>query len=104
MLGIAVGQWLRILGTAVGQWLRILGTAVAQWLRILGTAVGQWLRILGTAVAQWLRRCAINRKVVGSISDGVIGIFHSHNPSDRTMGLGSTQPLTEMSTRSISWG
>ena len=25
------------------------------------------------------------------------------NPSDRTMGLGSTQPLTEMSTRSISW-
>ena len=24
--------------------------------------------------------------------------------SDRTMALGSTQPLTEMSTRSISWG
>jgi hypothetical protein len=32
------------------------------------------------------------------------GIFHWHNPSDRTMALGSTQPLTEMSTRSISWG
>ena len=30
--------------------------------------------------------------------------FHWHNPSDRTMALGSTQPLTEMSTRSISWG
>ena len=29
-----------------------------------------------TAVAQWLRRCAINRKVAGSIPDGVIGIFH----------------------------
>ena len=29
--------------------------------------------------------------------------FHSHNPSDRTMALGSTQPLTEMSTRRISW-
>jgi len=27
----------------------------------------------------------------------------THNPSDRTMVLGSTQPLTEMSTRSISW-
>jgi hypothetical protein len=27
-----------------------------------------------------------------------------YNPSDRTMALGSTQPLTEMSTRSISWG
>ena len=30
--------------------------------------------------------------------------FHWHNPSDRTMALGSTQPLTEMNTRSISWG
>jgi hypothetical protein len=47
---------------------------------------------------------ATNRKVAGSIPDGVIGIFHWHNPSDRTMALGSTQPLTEMSTRSISWG
>jgi len=26
------------------------------------------------------------------------------NPSDRTVALGSTQPLTEMSTRSTSWG
>jgi len=58
----------------------------------------------GTAVAHWLRCCAINRKVAGSIPDVVIGIFHWHNPSDRTMALGSTQPLTEMSTRSISWG
>jgi hypothetical protein len=31
-------------------------------------------------------------------------IFHWHNPSGRTMALGSTQPLTEMSTRNISWG
>ena len=45
-----------------------------------------------------------NRKVAGSIPAGVIGIFRWHNPSDRTMALGSTQPLTEMSTRSISWG
>jgi hypothetical protein len=48
--------------------------------------------------------CATNRKVAGSIADGVIGIFHWHNPSDRTVAMGSTQPLTEMSTRSISWG
>jgi hypothetical protein len=27
-------------------------------------------------VAQWLRYCATNRKVTGSIPDGVIGIFH----------------------------
>jgi len=30
----------------------------------------------GTAVARWLRFCATNRKVAGSIPDGVIGIFH----------------------------
>jgi len=59
---------------------------------------------VGTAVAQWLRRCAITRKVTGSIPDGVIGIFRLHNPSDRTMALGSTQPLTEMNTRSMCWG
>jgi len=28
------------------------------------------------AVAQWLRCCATNRKVTGSIPDGVIEIFH----------------------------
>jgi hypothetical protein len=56
--------------------------------------------IEGTAVAQWLRYCATNQKVAGSIPDGITDI----NTSDRTMALGSTQPLTEMSTRSISWG
>jgi hypothetical protein len=30
----------------------------------------------GSAVAQWLRYCATNRKVAGSIPDGVTGIFH----------------------------
>jgi len=29
----------------------------------------------GIAVAQWLRHCTTNRKVAGSIPDGVIGIF-----------------------------
>ena len=51
---------------------------------------------LGTTVAQWLRRCATNQMVAVSIPAGVIGIFHWHNPSDRTMALVSTQPLTEM--------
>jgi hypothetical protein len=58
----------------------------------------------GTAVAQWLRYCATNRKVASSIPDGVIGTFYWHTHSDSTIALGSTQPLTEMSTRSISWG
>jgi hypothetical protein len=58
----------------------------------------------GHAVAQWLRHGATNEKVAGSIPDGVTGFFfHRHNPSGRTMILGSTQPLTEMSTRNISW-
>ena len=52
----------------------------------------------------WLRHCATSLKAACSIPDGVIGIFHWHNPSGRTMTLGWTQPLTEMSTRNISWG
>ena len=54
------------------------------------TCTGQW---------SWLRHCATSRKVAGSIPDGVIGIFHWHNPSDPTMALGPTQPVTDMSTR-----
>ena len=46
---------------------------------------------------------ATNRQVAGSITDGVIGIFQWHNPSGRITALGSTQPLTEMNTRCISW-
>jgi hypothetical protein len=53
-------------------------------------------------VAQWVE--ATNRQVAGSIPDGVSGFFYRHNPVGRTMALGSTQPLTEMSTRNISWG
>jgi hypothetical protein len=52
----------------------------------------------------WLRHCATSQKVAGSILDGVIGSFHWHNPPGRTMVLGLTQPLTEMSTRNNSWG
>jgi hypothetical protein len=44
---------------------------------------GTWAYIMrfvlkkqGTAVAQCLRYCATNRKVAGSIPDGVNGIFH----------------------------
>ena len=38
-----------------------------------------------------------NRQVAGSTPYGVIWIFQWHNPSGRTMALGSTQPVTEMS-------
>jgi hypothetical protein len=58
----------------------------------------------GTRWRSWLRHRATSRKIAGSIPEGVIGIFHWHNPSGRNMALGSTQPLTEMSTRNISLG
>jgi hypothetical protein len=41
---------------------------------------------------------------VGSIPSEVIGFFNLPNPSSRTMALGSTQPLTEMSTRDLPGG
>ena len=49
----------------------------------------------------WLRHCATSQKVAGSIPDG---IFHWHNPFGRSMALGSTQPLTILSTMNSSWG
>jgi hypothetical protein len=37
----------------------------------------------------------------GSILNEVIWFLNWPNPSSRTVGLGSTQPLTEMSTRNL---
>jgi hypothetical protein len=53
----------------------------------------------GTQWRSWLRHCATSRKAAGSI-----GIFHWHNFSGRTLNLGLTQPLAEMSTKNISRG
>jgi hypothetical protein len=58
----------------------------------------------GPGVALWLRRCATSRTVPGSIPRGVTGFFSDVFPSDRTMALGSTQPLGKMSTRNILGG
>jgi hypothetical protein len=54
-------------------------------------------------LSSWLRHYAISRKVAGSIPD-IIGFFNLPCPSSHTMALGSTQPLTEMSTRNIPGG
>ena len=51
-----------------------------------------------------LRRYATSRTVPGSIPGGVKGFFSDIFPSDRTMALGSTQPIVKMSTGNISWG
>jgi hypothetical protein len=52
----------------------------------------------------WLKHCITSWKVEGSIPVGITGNFHLHNSSGRIMALGSTQPLTETSTRNIFWG
>jgi hypothetical protein len=49
----------------------------------------------------WLRHYATSWKVAGSIPD-VTGFFNWTIPYSRTMALGSTEPLTEMSTRNLS--
>jgi hypothetical protein len=43
---------------------------------------------------------------VSSIPDEVTRFFNLHNPSSRTVTVGSTQPLTEMITRNLPgvWG
>ena len=53
---------------------------------------------MGTAVAQLVE--ALRYKSEGRGFDS----RWCHNPSGRTVALGSTQPLTEMSTGNISWG
>jgi hypothetical protein len=47
------------------------------------------------------RKC---RKVAGSNPDEVIGFFNLPNSSSRIIALGSTQPLTEKSTRNLHGG
>jgi hypothetical protein len=51
----------------------------------------------------WLRHYVPSRMVAGSNSNKV-DFFNLPNPSSRTMTLGSTQPLTEMSTRNLPVG
>ena len=77
----------------------IFPLGINEWiLNIYHTNVG------GTRWRSWLRHCPTTTKVTGSIPKFVIGILHWHNPSSRSMILGSTQSLTEINTRNISWG
>ena len=56
----------------------------------------------GHAGAQLVEELRYKPEGRGFDSDGVNGVFHQHNLSDRTMALGLTRPLTAMSTRNIS--
>jgi len=51
-----------------------------------------------------LEALTTKRKVAGSIPDGFIRFFYRYILSGCTVVLGSTQPLTKMSTRNIFWG
>jgi hypothetical protein len=66
------------------------------------TGLSKKLATCSSIKSSWLRHCATIRKVAGSSLDEVIGFFNLPNPSRRIMTLGSTQPLTEMSTRNLS--
>jgi hypothetical protein len=57
--------------------------------------------LLGSGVALWLSRCTTSRTLPGSIPGDVTGLFSDIFPSDRTIALGSTQPLVKVSTRTI---
>jgi hypothetical protein len=54
----------------------------------------------GTRYRSCLRYYATSWKVAGSIPDDVIGFLNSIEPSNRTVALGSSQPLTT-STRNL---
>jgi hypothetical protein len=54
----------------------------------------------GSTVVKVLRYKSEGRR----FDPGWCQFFIDINPSDRTMALRSAQPLTEMSTRRISWG
>jgi hypothetical protein len=49
----------------------------------------------------WLRHHATSREVAGFIGDEVTGFFNWCHLVSRSMALGSTQPLTEMSTSNL---
>jgi len=59
---------------------------------------------MGHVVVQLVEVLRYKPKVAASIPDGVIEIFLWRDTSSRTTALRPTLPLTEISTRNISWG
>ena len=56
-----------------------------------------WSSLLNFRAVGW------GTAVAGSIPNDTIGIFLWHNPFGRTVDLGLTLPLIEMSTKNIYW-
>jgi hypothetical protein len=59
-----------------------------------------YLKKGGTRYCSWLRHYATSRKVAGSSPDD-LDFFNLPNASSRIMALGSTQPLTEITTSNL---
>ena len=67
---------------------------------LIRTSYGLARNVVGE-VKSLLGKCGEH---AGSISDCVIGKFSLNLPSCRTVAVGLTEPLTEMSIGNISWG
>jgi hypothetical protein len=89
--------WLHIHEHICGCWFSLILDRQLYRERIYWIIMVDTLLEGGTRWRSWLRHCATSRKIAGSVPDCVTGIFHWHNPSGRTMALGLTQPLREMS-------
>jgi hypothetical protein len=64
--------------------------------------IWSWLLAMHENNSYWTTHHYVtSRKVVGLIPHKVIGFFNWPNPSSSAMALGSTQPLTEMSTSNL---
>jgi hypothetical protein len=96
-------NWMSEINWAWGRevdWIRLAQVEVH--LRVLLNEV-MYLRIPGErSGVVWFRHCATSWKVAGLIPDEIIRFFNWHNLLGLT--LGSTQSLTEMSTRNIPGG
>jgi hypothetical protein len=63
-----------------------------------------WLYVWGVWWCNWLRHYATSQKPVGSISDEVLNFSTDQILSATLWPLGSTQPVTKLSTRNIPGG
>jgi len=64
---------------------------ITSWIHKAANTNSEYIIFIAFPLQQWFQMVSLD-------------FFHWHNPSGRTMALGWTQPLTEMSTRNVSWG
>jgi hypothetical protein len=88
--------------------LKAIETGVRIWVGDhLGSPVSDWILMYSTITTPEKKKTFDNfylpTVLTGRIPDEV-EFFNLPNPSSRTMALGSTQPLTEMSTRNLPGG